>query len=99
MNIDLNKSENTLVVAVTGSIDTLTAGEFEQTVNDNYAGISNIILDFANVEYVSSAGLRVIMTIDKHIDSIDGNLTLKNINSDVLEVFEMTGFDELLNIE
>ena len=100
MNLSMKKNEDgtVLTVIVDGSIDTVTAPELENRLGGAYAGVKELILDFAGVDYVSSAGLRVIMGADQRMSGT-GRLILKNVNEDVREVFEMTGFDELLNIE
>ena len=100
MNLSMKKNEDgtVLTVIVDGSIDTVTAPELENRLEGAYAGVKELILDFAGVDYVSSAGLRVIMGADQRMSGT-GRLILKNVNEDVREVFEMPGFDELLNID
>ena len=100
MNLNINKvDENgTLTIAVEGSIDTLTASDFESKVLQALEGVKKLILDFAKVEYVSSAGLRTIILLNEKMEEKDG-MTIKNINEEVKDVFEMTGFDELLTLE
>lgn len=98
LNIATNADGTILTVAVEGSIDTVTAPKLEEALDSRYDGVAELILDFASVDYVSSAGLRVLMGADQKM-SESGKLILKNVNEDVREVFEMTGFDELLNIE
>lgn len=87
-----------MTISVTGSIDTVTAPELEKKLREDWNGISVLIFDFADVEYISSAGLRVVMVADRHMTAV-GKLILKNVNDDVMEIFEMTGFVELLNFE
>lgn len=100
MNLNINKvDENgTLTIGVEGSIDTLTASDFENKVLQALEGVKKLILDFAKVEYVSSAGLRTIILLNEKMEEKDG-MTIKNINDEVKDVFEMTGFDELLTLE
>jgi len=98
MQIDVSKSGDELRVAVAGSIDTVTAPEVEETLKSNWRDAETLLLDFANVDYVSSAGLRVIMEADKFM-SQRGGMRLRNVSEDVMEVFEMTGFNELLTFE
>ncbi len=100
MNLAVTKNDDgtVLTVAIEGSIDTVTAPRFEAELNPLYDGVRELILDFAAVDYVSSAGLRVIMSADQRMSEA-GRLVLKNVCEDVREVFEMTGFDELLTIE
>ena len=99
MNVNSTKNDKTLTVTVVGSIDTVTAPELDKYLQENSEGITEIIFDFAGVDYISSAGLRVIMMTNQSMEECDGTLTVRNVNEDVMEVFEMTGFDSLLNME
>lgn len=96
MEIMLNKEASTLSVSITGSIDTVTAPELDSILQKNREGITQLILDFRAVDYISSAGLRVVMMIHEAMEEQNGSLILKNVNADVMEVFEMTGFDTIL---
>jgi len=87
-----------LTISVEGSIDTLTASDFENKVLNAIDGVKKLILDFAKVEYVSSAGLRTIILLNEKMEEKEG-MVIKNINEEVRDVFEMTGFDELLTLE
>ena len=98
LSMTRNADGTVLTMAVEGSIDTVTAPMLEEELNKQCDEVKELILDFAGVDYVSSAGLRVIMGADQQM-SESGKMILKNVNEDVREVFEMTGFDELLNIE
>lgn len=100
MNIIINKvDENGVkIISIEGSIDTLTAPDFEKQVLNALDGVKKLILDFSNVQYVSSAGLRSILLLNEKMEET-GEMTIKNINEEVREVFEMTGFDELINLE
>ena len=99
MEVKFNKQDSTLTVAISGNIDTVTAPELDTKLQENLSGIKDLILDFAAVDYISSAGLRVILMANQQMEDVDGNLTIKNVNEDVRDVFEMTGFDSLLNLE
>ena len=100
MNVIIgNRDENkVLTIAVEGSIDTVTSSDFENNVINALDDATKLIIDFEKVDYVSSAGLRTILLLNEKMDELNG-MVIKNINEDVREVFEMTGFDELLNIE
>ncbi len=100
MNVNVNQIDENgvLTISVEGSIDTLTASEFESKVIKALDGVKKLILDFAKVEYVSSAGLRTIILLNEKMEEKEG-MTIKNINDEVRDVFEMTGFDELLTLE
>ena len=99
MEVKFNKQDSTLTVAISGNIDTVTAPELDTKLQENLSGIKDLILDFAAVDYISSAGLRVILMANQQMEDVDGNMTVKNVNEDVRDVFEMTGFDSLLNLE
>lgn len=99
MEVKFNKQDSTLTVAISGNIDTVTAPELDTKLQENLSGIKDLILDFAAVDYISSAGLRVILMANQQLEDADGTMTIKNANDDVRDVFEMTGFDSLLNLE
>ena len=99
MEVKFNKQDSTLTVAISGNIDTVTAPELDSKLQENISDVKDLVLDFAAVDYISSAGLRVILMANQQMEDVDGNLTVKNVNEDVRDVFEMTGFDSLLNLE
>lgn len=98
MNIKKNKDGNKLCVAISGRIDTATAPEVDAYINGELDGVSSLILDFKEVNYVSSAGLRVLLSLQKKMMKA-GEMKLINVNSAVADVFEVTGFDEILTFE
>ena len=99
MEVKFNKQSSSLTVVISGNIDTVTAPELDSQLQENLSGIKDLVLDFAAVDYISSAGLRVILMANQQMEDVDGNMSVKNVNEDVRDVFEMTGFDSLLNLE
>ena len=99
MEVKFNKQDSTLTVAISGNIDTVTAPELDSKLQENISGVKDLVLDFAAVDYISSAGLRVILMANQQLEDADGTMTIKNANDDVRDVFEMTGFDSLLNLD
>ena len=97
MKIDKNLNGNTLTITLEGRLDTNTSPELEKEV-EVLDGVENLIFDFKNLEYISSAGLRIILALQK-IMSNQGSMTIKNVKDDVREVFEITGFSDILTIE
>ena len=97
MEIKTTNINNQYVVAIEGRLDTNTAPELEAVLNDVNA--SNLVLDCLALEYVSSAGLRVILAAHKRLAASGQSLTLKNIRQEVRAVFDMTGFSKILTIE
>ncbi len=98
MTLTTTIDQTTLTIAIEGSIDTVTAPELEVKLRNATAGMTALILDFTGVDYISSAGLRVLIATEQAF-SDQGTMTLKNVNEDVRAVFEMTGFDELFTLE
>ena len=98
MNIITAANETTLTVNVIGRLDTTTAPQLEEELSDKLDSITDLILDCAELEYVSSAGLRVILGLHK-LMMAKGSMKLVNVNSAVMEIFEITAFDGILNIE
>ena len=96
MNINFNKKDAELTVMIDGRLDTLTAPELESFLVNNYEGVSSLIFDCEKLVYVSSAGLRVLLTAHKRMK---GAMKLINVNELVMEVFEMTGFADIWVIE
>lgn len=96
MTIDKNLDGSTLNVAVGGRLDTQTAPELEAALD--YEGIEELVLDFSNLDYLSSAGLRVLLGAQKTMTK-QGKMVIKNVNDTIMEVFEITGFADILTIE
>ena len=92
----LNGETQTLVVA--GRLDTQTAPELEKEVDAITSGVKELIFDMAGLEYVSSAGLRVILKAQKIINA-QGSMKLISVNDSIMEVFDITGFVDILTIE
>ena len=96
MKINFNKSNGVLNVALDGRLDTITAPEFEKFLGENFIETDSLIIDCKNLAYVSSAGLRVLLATQKKAKN---SMKLINVCELVMEVFEMTGFADILVIE
>ena len=97
MKIENTKNGAALVLKVTGRLDTTTAPELEAALKDSLEGTTDLTFDFADLEYISSAGLRVLLIAIKKMNA-QGTLVVKNANELVMEVFEVTGFKDLMTI-
>lgn len=98
MNFTMNKNGNELTVTIEGRLDTLTAPHLEQQLDPALADVNKLIFDLTELEYISSAGLRVLLASRQKMEGKDG-MTVKNVNDDIMEVFEITGFADILDIE
>ena len=98
MNIVIEKENGVTLLKIEGRLDTTTAPELEKTINAEGDALKNLILDFGGVDYISSAGLRVILTAQKKMN-IQGSMELINVSEAVMDIFEMTGFAEILVIK
>lgn len=98
MTINLNKDGANLKVALAGRLDTITAPELEAALVNNTEGVTSVEFDFAELEYISSAGLRVLLSEQKQMNKA-GKMVIRNVNSTIMEVFEVTGFVDILTIE
>lgn len=98
MTITSNMNGATLEIALEGRLDTMTAPELETELNRSLGGAESLVLDFSRLEYISSAGLRVLLTAHKTMSN-KGGMTVKNVNEIVQEVLEVTGFADILTIE
>ena len=98
MTIEIKRNAETTTIEISGRLDTTTAPVLDKTVNDDLAGTKDLILDLKALEYISSAGLRVILGAQKKMHVI-GTMKVTNVCEAVMEVFEMTGFADILTIE
>ena len=98
MTITQNRNESALVLALEGRLDTVTAPELEKECKDSLDGVSELTLDFAGLDYISSAGLRVLLAAQKVMNR-QGSMKVTNVNETIMEIFDVTGFTEILTIE
>lgn len=98
MNISKTKNGSVLTLAIEGRIDTTTAPRLETELKADMAGVTELYLDFTGVEYISSAGLRVLLSAQK-IMNRQGKMALRGVNESVMDVFDVTGFVDILTIE
>lgn len=98
MEIVKRSSEDTLYLKIKGRLDTVSSPSLEGEITASIAGIQHLILDLEEVEYISSAGLRVILGAQK-IMSKQGDMVLQNVSKEINGLFEMTGFSEILTIK
>ena len=98
MTIEKNLNGAEMNVKVTGRLDTTTAPELEAELKQSFGGITKLVLDFMELEYLSSAGLRVLLGAQKTMNK-QGEMIIKNVNKTVNEIFEVTGFIDILTIE
>lgn len=98
MVIVKNQNGTALELALSGRLDTTTAPMLETEVKENLEGITDLTMDFEKLEYISSAGLRVLLAAQKTMNK-QGNMVIKNVNDDIKEVFDITGFADILTIE
>lgn len=89
----------TMIIKVSGRVDTTTAPELDKTIKGSLENTAELILDFENLDYISSAGLRVVLSAQKAINQQGGKMKVTNVNEIVKEVFDITGFADILNIE
>ena len=98
MTTEVNKTEQATIVQVNGRLDATTAPVLESTLCKEIEGIQNLILDLKDLTYISSAGLRVLLSTQKKMQKI-GSMTVKNVCPQVMEILEITGFADILTIE
>ena len=98
MTIEIKRNAEETVIEVVGRLDTTTAPALDKTIANDIEGTKNLVLNFKNLEYISSAGLRVLLGAQKKMQKI-GSMKVTNVCEEVMEVFEMTGFADILTIE
>ena len=98
LNIDKNLDGDALFVALEGRLDTTTAPELEDSLKESFEGIRSLIIDLENLEYISSAGLRVLLFTQKTMNK-QGEMKVVKAGDAIMEIFEVTGFSDILTIE
>ena len=98
MTIEIKRNADKTVIELAGRLDTTTAPALDKTINEDIADTKNLVLDIKCLEYISSAGLRVLLGAQKKMQKI-GSMKVINVCEAIMEVFEMTGFADILTIE
>ena len=98
MTINKEQNGSQLTVSIEGRLDTTTAPELEQELKDSLGGVTELTIDLGKLDYISSAGLRVLLWAQKTMNQ-NGSMVVKNVSEVVNEVFEVTGFADILTIE
>lgn len=98
MNINIENTNGSTVMTLSGRLDTTTAPELEKAINAGSEALKSLVLDFKGVDYISSAGLRVLLTAQKKMN-VQGHMELTNVSEAVMDIFEMTGFADILEIK
>lgn len=96
MTVNKTRMGTALDVAIEGRIDTVTSPTLEEELKD-LTGVTDLTLDFAGVAYISSAGLRVLLSLQKRMNT-QGNMALKNVSGEITEIFDITGFSDILTV-
>ena len=97
MTIEIKKNAEETIIEIVGRLDTITAPTLDKTIQEDLADTKNLVLDVKGMEYISSAGLRVLLSAQKKMQKI-GSMKVINVCAEVMEVFEMTGFADILVI-
>ena len=98
MTLEIKKNEEATIIEVAGRLDTMTASSLDKAINEDIEEVKHLVLDLKNLEYISSAGLRVLLGAQKKMQKI-GSMKVINVCEEVMDVFEMTGFADILVIE
>ena len=98
MTIEIKKNAAETTIQIVGRLDTITAPALDKTINEDIGDTKNLVLDVKGMEYISSAGLRVLLGAQKKMQKI-GSMKVIHVCEEVMEVFEMTGFADILVIE
>lgn len=99
MKFDISKSKNSLVIRVEGKLDAGTAPELDTALADKMQDVTRVVYDFEGLEYISSAGLRTLLATYKRMVKAGGSMRIRNVGASVMEVFKVSGFADLYDIE
>lgn len=98
LNIKKTQDGSKLEFALEGRLDTMTSPDLEAAIKENIDGVTELVFDFSDLAYVSSAGLRVLLSAQKTMNA-NGSMVVKNVSDEIQEIFDVTGFSDILNIE
>ncbi len=98
MTIEMKKEGKSLILKIAGRLDTTSAPEMEKAVKENISGVEELVIDMEKLEYISSAGLRVLLSAQKTMNS-QGSMKVINVSDTIMEIFEITGFNEIMTIK
>ena len=98
MTIEIKRNADATVIELVGRLDTTTAPALDKTINEDVADTKSLVLDLKGLEYISSAGLRVLLGAQKKLQKV-GSMKVINVCEAIMEVFDMTGFTDILTIE
>ena len=98
MTIEIKRNAEETVIELVGRLDTTTAPALDKTINEDIGDTKNLVLNMKGLEYISSAGLRVLLSAQKKMQKI-GTMKVSNVREEIMEVFELTGFADILTIE
>lgn len=98
MTIEIKRNADEVVIELVGRLDTNTAPALDKTIGEDIQDSENLVLDLKGLEYISSAGLRVLLAAQKKMQK-NGSLKITNVCAEIMDVFEMTGFSDILTIE
>ena len=98
MTIEIKKEAKSLMLKIAGRLDTTSAPEMEKAVKENISGVEKLIIDMEKLEYISSAGLRVLLSAQKTMNG-QGSMKVIHVSDTIMEIFEITGFNEIMTIK
>jgi len=98
LEVNVEKIDNTSIVSVDGRVDTTSAPQLGDALTGAMEGIEKLVLDFAKVDYISSSGLRVLLSAQKTMNK-QGSMVIKNVSTEIMDIFDVTGFTDILTIE
>ena len=98
MTLEIKKNAEETIIEIVGRLDTITAPALDKAINEDIGDVENLVLDVKGMEYISSAGLRVLLSAQKKMQKI-GSMKVIHVCDEVMDVFEMTGFADILVIE
>ncbi len=99
MTITKTLEGSALTIALEGRLDTQTSPELEKVLDSSLDSVESLRFDFTGLEYISSAGLRVLLSSQRTMNRQNGNMVVSNVNSNIMDVFQVTGFEDILTIE
>lgn len=99
LSFKFETKDNTLTVKLDGKLNTTTSSTLEKELQNHVNNVTDIIMDFAKVSYISSSGIRVLLATEQHMANQGGSFKIIHVNDDIMEIFELVGFMDMVQVE
>lgn len=99
LNTKYETADGTMTIRLSGEMDSVTAPAFGEELFEELEGVKHLVIDFEELEYISSAGLRVLLTAQQRVEKANADMKIIHVNENIMEIFDLVGFTEVITVE